>query len=240
MKHLKLTALTTLVVFGCGQANHKTSLIKEEKLSNTTNDITTSAKADTLSAATDESSFSVKEGTPPVLTDEEKQIKHLIRNVLNWADANKSINLLPVISDTKDSVYVGFDLVKHKQNLTKLRQTTFFSKEFIENYNKIILTLDKELRSGKEKWLVGDMPTFDFASDTDPWTLSQDVPYDEPNPYDFVEIKIINLDKGEVDWKWGKLESNSDIGWKNFSYRFRVVKEENKWKIAYLQGFDLK
>ena len=88
--------------------------------------------------------------------------------------------------------------------------------------------------------MVGELPTFTFSNDADPWTMCQDVPYDKPNPYDFIEINMLNLEKGEVDWKWGKLEANSDKGWKDFSYRFRVVKENDKWKIAYLQGFDFK
>jgi hypothetical protein len=103
------------------------------------------------------------------------------------------------------------------------------------------LTLDKGLKNGNyDQWLVGDLPTFIFANDVDPWTICQDVPYDKPNPFDFIEVNIINADKGEVDWKWGKLELNSDPGWKNFTYRFRVVKENDKWKIAYLTGFDFK
>ena len=210
MKHIKLTTLIFgLLLFGCNQADNKTTSVTEEKAS-------TSA-------------------------DDKEQIQNLIRQVLNWADTKDSIDLLPTIADSKDSVYIGFDLDKHKQNLDKLRQTNFFATEFIENYNQIILTLDKGLRNGKyDQWLVGDLPTFIFANDVDPWCLCQDVPYDKPNPYDFIEINIINSDKGEVDWKWGKLELNSDTGWKEFSYRFRVVKENDKWKIAYLTGFDFK
>jgi hypothetical protein len=72
--------------------------------------------------------------------------------------------------------------------------------------------------------------------------MSQDVPYDKPNPWNLIEIDIIKLvkDKGEVNWKWGKLELNADPSWKDFSYRFKVVKENGKWKIAYLEGFDFK
>lgn len=70
--------------------------------------------------------------------------------------------------------------------------------------------------------------------------MCHDIPYNKPNPIDFIEINITNLDKGEVDWIWGKLELNTDLGWKNFSYKFRVVKENDKWRISYLQGFDFK
>ena len=134
-------------------------------------------------------------------TDDKEQIQNLIRQVLNWANSKNSIDLLPVLVDSKDSIYIGFDLDKHKQNLDKLRQTNFFATEFIDNYNQIILTLDKGIRNGKYKqWSVGDLPTFIFANDVDPWSICQDVPYDKPNPWNFVEISIISLDnsKGEI------------------------------------------
>jgi hypothetical protein len=176
-------------------------------------------------------------------TKNRKEIQNLIRQALKWAGSNKSIDLLPAITDSKDSIYIGFDLEKLKKNLDKLRKTNFFSTAFIENYNQIILTLDRKIR-GREyvEWLVGDLPTFSFANDVNPWCMCQDVPYDKPVAWDFVEINIIKLDndKGDLDWKWGKLELNTDPSWKDFTYRFRVVKEYNKWKITYLKGFDFK
>ena len=170
-----------------------------------------------------------------------EQIQNLIRQVLNWADTKKSIDLLPVLADSRDSLYIGFDLDKHKQNLDKLQKTNFFATEFIENYNQIILNLDKGLRNGNiEKWLVGDMPTFNFSSNINPWTGSQDIPYNDPIPYDYVEIKWGNIGNGELIWKWGKPELITDPSWKVFEYQFRVVKENDRWKISYLQGFDFK
>jgi hypothetical protein len=169
---------------------------------------------------------------------DKEEIQNLIRQVLMWSDSNKSIDLLPVLTDLKDSIYVGFDLDKLKVNLDKLRETNFFSNEFIENYNKIILTLDRKLRDKEfDDWLVGDLPTFIFANDVNPWCLCQD-----NLSWDIVEIKIINLTRnfGELEWKWGNLGSDYDSSWKEFSYKFRVVNEDNKWKIDYLEGFDFK
>lgn len=189
----------------------------------------------------DTKATSVKEEKNSISADDKEQIQNLIRQVLNWADTKNSIDLLPALADRKDSIYTGFDLEKHKQNLDKLRQTNLFAAAFVENYNQIILTLDKGLKqSNYDKWLVGDLPTFNFSNDLNPWTMCQDVPYDKPNPYDFVEIDILNPNEGEVEWKWGKLELNTDKGWKEFSYKFKVVKENDKWKIAYLAGFDFK
>ena len=192
--------------------------------------------------------------------EDKKQIQVLIRQALHWADSKNSINLLPVVTDSKDSVYIGVNLDQHKQNLDKLRATNFFSTGFIDNYNRMVLAIDAGMKSGKyEQWLVGDGPTIVFVSGVNAWCSCQDVPYDNPNPWDNIEISIVKQDKTNVEavWRWGKLELMVDPGelkadpgmlatnpvvkeWKDFSYKVLVTKETGKWKIAYLQGFDFK
>jgi hypothetical protein len=171
-------------------------------------------------------------------SDEKVEIQKLIRQALKWADSEKSIDLLPVIRDKKDSIYIGFDIELHKQNLDKLKETGFFAKEFVENYNQIILTLDRKLRNKEFKykdWLVGDLPIFKFANGANPWCYCQD-----NLNWETVEVEIIKLNStsGELKWKWGNLGEDHHSSWKNFSYDFKVVKENEKWKISYLHGFD--
>lgn len=186
------------------------------------------------------SSYSQKSKT--AITTENKhesvEIKNLIRQVLNWTDSKNSFELLPVLTDSVDSVYVGFDLEEHKQNLEKLKSAGFFATEFIDNYNQIILTLDKGLRSGEyEVWLVGNLPTFIFANGASPWCICQD-----NMDWNTVEVDIISLDneKGELEWYWENLDPETDESWEVFKYKFRVVKEDNIWKVAYMEGFDFK
>lgn len=212
MNYFNLTTLILgILLFKCNQANSEIIPVAKEKLS--------------------------------ILSDDKEQIRSLIRQVLNWAESGNTINLFSVTTDRKNRVNVGFNLYKHRQNLDKLRQTGLFSDEFIENYNKIILTLDRKIKANEfEKWMVGDLPSFNFANGVNPWCGCQDVPYDKPNPSDFVGINIISLNnnKGEVNWYWGGLKSDTDPSWKRFSYKFRVVKQNGRWKIAYLEGFDFK
>lgn len=163
--------------------------------------------------------------------DDKEQIYNLIRHVFSWADSQSSITLVPVLSDSKNSVYIGLDLEKHKQNLVKLHQTNFFATEFIQNYNQIILTLDKGLRSKKyDQWLVGNLPTFSFANGWNPWCCAQGDCLEEA-----FQIEIIKLDSsaGEFIYKREK-----DSSWRDFI--FRIKKENGNWKISYLQGFDYK
>ena len=92
-----------------------------------------------------------------------------------------------------------------------MKNTGFFEDEFIANYKKIIQTLDKKIKNKEfEAWNIYQLPTFNFANDVNPWCLCQDVPYDKPNPYDFVIVEIIHFDKdkAELNWKWGKLKEN--------------------------------
>ncbi len=164
------------------------------------------------------------------------EIQALMRQMLKWADSKNAIEVLPAFSE--DSTYVGFDLDKLHQNLEKLKETGFFAEEFIDNYDRIIRTLDKKIKNNEfEKWNVGELPTFAFANDASPWCSCQD-----NMPWDDVEVEVVNLngDKGELTWNWGKLSPGTDPSWKDFSYKFRVVKIDGKWKVSYLQGFDYK
>lgn len=169
--------------------------------------------------------------------NDKEQIQNLIRQVYKWHEAQKPSNN-DMITDSKDSIYLGFNLDQLRLDIEELKATNLFAEEFIDNYNKIYTTLDKKLKNKEIEWLVGDLPP--FGSDADPWCNCQDVPYDKPNPWDLIEIEIIKLDgeKGELIWKWGKLELNGAKDWKEFGYKFRVVKENNKWKISYLEGFN--
>jgi len=173
--------------------------------------------------------------------DEEK-IQLLIRNILTWSKSKKCIKLIPVITDNKDSLCIGFDLEKVKANLDTLRSTGYFSTEFIDNYDQILVTLDKEMKNKQfAPWSTNELPPFNFANDVDPWCDCQDVPYDTPDGYSLIEVHAVKLNKqeGELYWTWGKLGPDADPSWKKFKYKFKVKKEDGKWKISYLEGFDL-
>ena len=120
---------------------------------------------------------------------------------------------------------------KLKTNLEKLRETGFFATEFIENYNQILITLDRKLRNKEfefESWFVGDLPIFKFANGSNPWCFCQGYSESQLNG---IEIIKLNDKSGELKCKWTEGSSWID-------FKFNVVKEDNKWKISYMQGFD--
>jgi hypothetical protein len=225
VKHTKLLSLISVVIlFGCNYPAKSTHSTK-------------SKIDDKSNPPTKNNSAIIK------LADSSKDkvaIQSLIRQMLKWDGG--SIDLIPELS--KDSICTGLDFDKLNYNLKKLKETEFFADEFINNYSHIIHTLDKKIKNKEfSKWNVyGELPPFNFDNDIDPWSSSQDAPYDNPNPADFVEVGIINLDneKGELYWKWGRLAADADKSWKDFYYKFMVVRVSGKWKISWLQCFDYK
>lgn len=149
-------------------------------------------------------------------------IRTLIINVLKGSNSNNSPRLLLVIALNNDSVYNSIDLKKHKQNLHVLSQTNYFSKEFIENLNKIILTLERQLKSDafkKEPWHIGEMPPFNFYADNNPWCLCQD-------NLDWNKVQIKKLEVNNYTWFWGDLPEGLHSSWKEFKCSFSVIKED--------------
>lgn len=161
---------------------------------------------------------------------DKEEIRRLIIQVLNWSQTNESIDLLPGLEDSTHTSYIGFDMVKHRENLILLKNTSFFSTEFIENYDRIIKTLDKKLRDGEFHWLVGELPPFKFNSEVNAWCLCQGF---SPEQLGDVEVIKMDITGGEFLWRWSKYADWCD-------FKFCVIKEDNKWKISYMQGFDFK
>jgi hypothetical protein len=161
--------------------------------------------------------------------DDKEQIKNLVKQVYKWQDAEKiNEGFYPL---EKDGIYIGLDLNKHKLRLKELAETNYFSDEFLSNYQKIALTIDKKSRSKELEWLAGDIPP--FGSDSNPWCNCQDYPYD--NPWDKIEFHFLSLDNknATLTWTWGHSEWS-----KNFNYKIIASKTNGNWRISYLQGFD--
>lgn len=165
-----------------------------------------------------------------------KEVEDLIRKVYTWHEGRLPSEI-EMFTDESDDIYIGFNLDQLKLNVEELERTEMFADEFIDNYNNIYITLEHKIRNNEFDWLVGDLPP--FGNGADPWCNCQDVPYDEPNPWSQIQLEIIDLNnqKGEFIWKWGGTDL-SGTGWSEFTYRFRVIKENEKWKISYLEGFN--
>jgi hypothetical protein len=218
MKHIScLSLIAGLALFGCNSDTKSTKLAKTDSVIKLKTIIKPNSEETKLSHD----------------SKDKEEIQVLIRQVLKWADSKNEFDLVPALSE--DSICVGIDFDKLNKNIEKLRKTGFFADEFIDNYNRILKTLDKKIKNKEfEKWNIYELPTFSFANDVSPWCSCQD-----NFSWDNVQVEIVNLnaDKGELKWNW-KLDSDTDQSWKDFAYKFSVVNVNNKWQISYLQGFD--
>jgi hypothetical protein len=163
--------------------------------------------------------------------NDKEQIGYLIKQVLKWHEKNGVFAGFDPVFNPKDSSAIGMDLDKLKPVLKKLTNSKLFDKEFVDNYENIVLKIDKQIKNKEIQFLAGDIPPY---AGGDPWCNCQDMPYD--NPWDKIEIKFQSIDKDNatLTWTWG------NSGWsKDFNYKVKTKKTDGAWKISYLQGFDI-
>lgn len=154
------------------------------------------------------------------------QLTTLIKSVLKWHQADRGFDFEPIKTNPKDSIFSGINWQSHKKRLKQLEQTNFFSKDFLDTYQKIAEHLDRELKENKTKYYEGDLPPYDHANE---WCNCQDYPAGGLS-----HLKITNLaiekDIASFKWTWAK----------NFSYSVKAKKEKGSWRISELEMFNTK
>jgi hypothetical protein len=160
------------------------------------------------------------------------EISELIRKLYKWEDKNQITIGQTAITDENEEKVIGFDTNKNLEFVDQLRRTNLFSEEFLSNYQRIVETLDKKIKTKEMEWFAGDIPP--YGNGANPWCNCQDEPYE--NHWDKLEITFTEINKSEatLSWTWGQSDWSKD-----FNYKVRVKKENGKWKISYLQGFDI-
>ena len=162
---------------------------------------------------------------------DKEEISELIKQLYKWEDKNQITIGQTAITDEKEEKVIGFDTNKNLDFVHQFRRTELFSEEFLRNYQKIVETLDKKIKTKEIEWLAGDLPP--FGNGSNPWCNCQDEPY--VDFWDKIEITFIEINQSEaaLTWTWGQSDWS-----KYFNYKVEVKKEQEKWKISYLQGFD--
>lgn len=154
-------------------------------------------------------------------------LQSLVVKLLKWHQSDRKSDFEPLVNNSKDSVYSGINWGLHKKRMLQLEETGLFTKSFLDNYQQIALQLDKELKTNKTKYFVGDLPP--YGNETSEWCNCQDY----PNNF-WKRLKIVNLEitGNAANFKW--------TAGNNFSYSIKAIKENNKWKIATLEKFTIK
>lgn len=176
----------------------------------------------------DKNSNSISENKTEILNpkNDSLELQKLVRDLYKWNETKNSNPDFDVLQKEKtDTIYANLDLDAHKQRLNELKETNFFDKEFLDNYDKIGVTIDEKMRNKSLVYYIGELPS--FGNDANPWCNCQDNP---DNYWKILTIKKLNIKDNQADfvWTWGD----------DFEYKTKAVKENNVWKISYLEGFD--
>jgi hypothetical protein len=167
---------------------------------------------------------------PVVARDTEDSVKLtvLVRKFYKWhvKDTMRADGFKPQKRNASDSLYTSIDLDENKKAIEELKETGFFSNDFFDDYRKIAVRMDKELRDGTSIWPDGELPSFN--DDVDEWCNCQDYP---DNYWDKITLTNIKFNKDDVSfkWTWGD----------NFYYKAKAKKKDGTWKISHLEGFDM-
>ena len=170
------------------------------------------------------------------------QLTLLVRKLYKWhvTDTMKHDGFKPTKSNPKDTLYTGIDLAENEKAVEELKETGIFADSFLDDYRKIAVRMDKELKDGSSLWPDGEIPTFD--NDVDEWCNCQDSPVNDY--WKIIKLKNIKITSNEASfkWNWGDDSNYSVKALKesdDSNYNVKALKENGNWKISYLQGFDM-
>ena len=154
-------------------------------------------------------------------------LKKVIVKMYEWNNEDNFYYNQMLVEKPNDSIYEGFDMNMLTIRLNKLNETYLFSERFLNQYKYLILSLDKKLRSGEYKWYIGDLE--EDGPDANLWCLCQDTPSDD---YNDIVITILEQTETQVTIAYSWFEVDNE------GYQIKLSKENNSWKIDYLEGFD--
>jgi len=170
--------------------------------------------------------------TDPTSSDRQRdslEVINSIKNVYKWHDSAK-LELLDFSVLLADSFQTGLDLPSFEKTLKAIKESHLFSNAFITNYRELGELINHKLTTANPKYLN----EINFAyQDADPWTYFQD---DADSFWNNVIISDFSLSSDSASFKWHIQEKYS----KTDKYLVKLVKENKKWVVAYLDGFNKK
>jgi len=160
-------------------------------------------------------------------SNDSAQVVDLLKNVYRWhaKDTSHGIDFDVIV---KDSFQTGLNYDSFGRRFTALEQTHFFSASFLGNYKDLGEKVNNKLVNAHPQ-LLNEI-NFDFQ-DSDPWTYFQD---DLPDFWNQLTITEYRSGADSASLKW-KVKTKD---WSSEGYAVRFLKEADKWKVAYMEGFD--
>jgi hypothetical protein len=147
-------------------------------------------------------------------------LRNSLITIYKWYERSEDVNHNNFLTNND-----GIDTVRLDSVVEEMRKTGFFSNEFLTNYKQIGQRTNELLKSDSTLSMVGI--AFPFQ-DFDTWHGGQGF---QPNWNDLTIVNLsINNDLASFKWTAPR--------WDSLDVRFK--KENDKWKLSYLQFLDLK
>ena len=80
------------------------------------------------------------------------ELTNLVRQVYNWHMNNEIEDFPYEYEDGQDSIFIGIDWDKYRNNTEVFKRTNFFSVEFLNKHNEIAKNIDSSIRKADLKW----------------------------------------------------------------------------------------
>jgi hypothetical protein len=154
------------------------------------------------------------------------ELTMLVRDIYKWYETDGAN---PDFYYSKsDSFLTGMDWTKNNERFEKIKMTGFFDTTFLNNLNHIARQIDGYIKNDTVKYETTLMPPWlDGAND---WCNCQmTAPGNYWEAMTISDLKIYS-DSADLKWTWGH----------DFYYNLKAKRVDNKWKVSYLEGLDMK
>ncbi len=168
----------------------------------------------------------VNDSTIQRVNNDSAELVALLKEVFKWHDKNQN-NFADFDIIVKDSFQTGLNIESFNKTLDTLKKTTFFSQSFLDNYKKIGDYINDKLTNANPKYLNEiNFP----CQDADSWTGFQD---DAANFWNDLKIADYKSFADSASLKWWIND------WPSERHPVKFVNENGKWKLSYIEGFDM-
>ena len=65
------------------------------------------------------------------------ELKSLVVELLKWHETDKKSDFEPLLNSPTDTIYTGINWELHKKRVAELEKTSFFTRDFLDNYQNI-------------------------------------------------------------------------------------------------------
>lgn len=159
------------------------------------------------------------------------EIHQLMSAVLRWRQEqqNKAPDGFPYkLEHPGDSLFTGIDWDKFAKSQSALKSTQLFATEFLENMQAIADKIDSCISKSGPADRIYAMVSL-FEPEGDHWCDCFEYP---PGDQGKIQLGGLHTDgtNASFTWTWGGYDNQ---------HKARARKESGRWKISYLDGFDI-